>query len=75
MIESDYTKLEEPVSENGNDTPAPTSEKKSKKSMVKKKEKLEEGEEPGSVAKISFTLQKTQGAVQLDSRPFRPSGK
>jgi len=37
--------LEVPTSENGASAPAPTSEKKSKKSMVKKKEKLEEGGE------------------------------
>lgn len=49
MIESDYTTLEVPASENGGSVPAPTSEKKSKKSMVKKKEKLEEDGEAFAV--------------------------
>lgn len=46
MIESDYTTtLEAPASENGESTPALISEKKSKKSMVKKKDKIEDGAE------------------------------
>ncbi len=46
MIESDYTPtLEAPVSENSESTPAPTIEKKSKKSMVKKKDKIDDGAE------------------------------
>jgi len=45
VIESDYTEVEELASENGDSKPKPTSEKKSKKSMAKKKDRPEDGAE------------------------------
>jgi recombination protein RecA len=68
VIESDYTTLEVPTSENGNTMPAPTSEKKSKKSMVKKKEKLEEGGEASPIESTGRTKALESALTDLTKR-------